>query len=161
MQRKSEGTLVIAGHRFEVPDRYRHLTQLEVRYASWDLSHVHLVDECSGTVLYRLFPQDKAQNASGLCRTRDPDATATTASLGHEQDLNVKQVTRHWLPVPLPAISYSVREGELGSATHSPPHSLVRPQRSHSLAPAALSKAPARAAAATRWRDSASRRPCP
>jgi putative transposase len=31
MQRKSEGTLVIAGRRFEVPDRYRHLTQLEVR----------------------------------------------------------------------------------------------------------------------------------
>lgn len=71
MQRKSDGTLVIAGRRFEVPDRYRHLSQLEVRYAGWDLSHVHLVDERSGNVLCRLFPQDKAQNASGLRRARD------------------------------------------------------------------------------------------
>jgi putative transposase len=54
-----------------VPDRYRHLGRLEVRYAGWDLSLVHLVDERIGTVLCRLFPQDKAQNASGLRRTRD------------------------------------------------------------------------------------------
>jgi hypothetical protein len=71
MQRKSDGTSVIDGRRFEVPDRYRHLTQLEVRYASWDLSLVHLVDERTGKVLCRLFPQDKTKNASGLRRTRD------------------------------------------------------------------------------------------
>ena len=71
MQRKSDGTLVIEGRRFEVPDRYRHLTQLEVRYASWDLALVHLVDERTGNVLCRLFPQDKTQNASGLRRARD------------------------------------------------------------------------------------------
>jgi hypothetical protein len=64
-QRKSDGTIVIDGRRFEVPDRYRHLGRLEVRYAGWDLSLVHLVDERIGTVLCRLFPQDKAQNASG------------------------------------------------------------------------------------------------
>jgi hypothetical protein len=73
-QRKSDGTIVIDGRRFEVPDRYRHLGRLEVRYAGWDLSLVHLVDERIGTVLCRLFPQDKAQNASGLRRTRDPNA---------------------------------------------------------------------------------------
>jgi putative transposase len=71
MQRKSDGTSVIDGRRFEVPDHYRHLTQLEVRYASWDLSLVHLVDERTGKVLCRLFPQNKAQNASGLRRARD------------------------------------------------------------------------------------------
>lgn len=71
MQRKSDGTIVIDGRRFEVPDRYRHLTQLEVRYASWDLSLVHLVDERTGKVLCRFFPQDKTQNASGLRRARD------------------------------------------------------------------------------------------
>jgi hypothetical protein len=42
-QRKSDGTIVIDGRRFEVPDCYRHLTRLEVRYAFWDLSLVHLV----------------------------------------------------------------------------------------------------------------------
>jgi putative transposase len=72
-QRKSDGTLVLEGRRFEVPDRYRLLSQLEVRYADWDLSHVHLVDERTGTVLCRLYPQDKHANASGLRRTRDPD----------------------------------------------------------------------------------------
>jgi putative transposase len=79
-QRKSDGTLVISGRRFEVPDRYRHLTQLEVRYAGWDLAHVHLVDERSGKVLCRLFPQNKAQNASGVRRTRDPDAKEPPAA---------------------------------------------------------------------------------
>jgi transposase InsO family protein len=73
-QRRSDGTLVLEGRRFEVPDRYRHVRELEVRYAGWDLSQVHLVDERSGTVLCRLFPQNKAQNASGMRRTRDPDA---------------------------------------------------------------------------------------
>ena len=72
IQRRSDGTIVLEGRRFEVPDRYRHLSRLEIRYASWDLSSVHLVDERSGTVLCRLFPQDKTQNFRGLRRTRDP-----------------------------------------------------------------------------------------
>lgn len=79
-QRKSDGTIVIEGRRFEVPDRYRHLTRIEVRYASWDLSLVHLVDERTGNVLCRLFPQDKAQNASGLRRARDPNAKEPPAT---------------------------------------------------------------------------------
>ena len=36
MLRKSDGTIVIEGRRFEVPNRYRHLPSLEVRFASWD-----------------------------------------------------------------------------------------------------------------------------
>jgi len=71
-QRQSDGTIVLVGRRFEVPDRYRHLSRLEIRYASWDLSSVHLVDERTGTLLCRLFPQDKTQNASGVRKTRDP-----------------------------------------------------------------------------------------
>jgi putative transposase len=73
-QRKSDGTVVIASRRFEVPNRYRHLTSLEVRFASWDLTYVHLVDERTGTVLARLFPQDKVANASGLRRNLEPIA---------------------------------------------------------------------------------------
>jgi len=71
-QRKSDGTIVIFGQRFEIPSRYRHLTQVEIRYASWDLTQVHLVDERTGAVLCRLFPQDKAANASGLRRALEP-----------------------------------------------------------------------------------------
>jgi len=69
MQRKSDGTIVIEGRRFEVPNRYRHLTRIEVRYAGWDLGLVYLVDERTGNVLARLYPQDKTSNASGLRRT--------------------------------------------------------------------------------------------
>ncbi len=78
-QRKSDGTIVIEGRRFEVPGRYRHLPSIEIRYPSWDLSVVHLVDERTGDVLCRLFPQDKTHNASGLRRPRDPLAEEPAA----------------------------------------------------------------------------------
>jgi putative transposase len=70
--RKSDGTITIEGRRFEVPNRYRHLTRLELRFAGWDLALVHLVDAQTGTVLCRLFPQDKTRNASGLRRALEP-----------------------------------------------------------------------------------------
>jgi hypothetical protein len=71
-QKKSDGSIVIDGRRFEVPNRYRHLARIEVRYAEWDLSTVHLVDERTGKVLARLYPQDKTLNASGLRRSLEP-----------------------------------------------------------------------------------------
>ena len=77
-QKKSDGSIVIEGRRFEVPNRYRHLTRIEVRYAGWNLGLVHLVDERTGNVLARLYPQDKTQNASGMRRTLDPVSTAST-----------------------------------------------------------------------------------
>src|SRR5208337_3412621 len=42
------------------------------RCAEWDLSAVDLVDERTGNVLARLYPQDKTQNASGLRRSLEP-----------------------------------------------------------------------------------------
>ena len=71
-QRKSDGTITIDARRFEVPNQYRHLARLDVRYAAWDLTQVHLVDERLGQVLCRLFPQDKARNANALRRSLDP-----------------------------------------------------------------------------------------
>ena len=71
-QRKSDGTVSLNGQRFELPARYRQLARIAVRYASWDLTHVHLVDERTGTVLARLYPLDKAQNADGRRRTLTP-----------------------------------------------------------------------------------------
>ncbi len=79
-QRRSDGTVVIETRRFEVPNAFRHLSQLLVRYASWDLTEVHLVDEHSGEVLCRLYPQDKTHNASGMRRPLDPLATRATVS---------------------------------------------------------------------------------
>jgi hypothetical protein len=65
-QRTSDGTASIEGARFEIPSRFRHLRKLHLRYASWDLTHVWLVDERTSTVLARLYPLDKARNADGF-----------------------------------------------------------------------------------------------
>ena len=73
-QRRSDGTLTVEGVRFEVPNRYRHLQPLTVRYARWDLSHIDLVDEHSGAVLAPLRPLNKAANASAeRRRLHNPD----------------------------------------------------------------------------------------
>jgi len=68
-QRRTDGTVSIDGRRFEIPAAYRTLQRVNLRYAGWDLSQVHLVDEHSGTVLSRLYPLDRARNADGQRRT--------------------------------------------------------------------------------------------
>jgi putative transposase len=82
-QRISDGTVVIDARRFEVPNCYRHLTRLQVRYASWDLTQVHLVDERTGDVLCRLYPQDKTHNAQGIRRPLEPVASRSVAPAGN------------------------------------------------------------------------------
>jgi transposase InsO family protein len=69
-QRQSDGTVTIAGIRFELPSRYRHLKRVTLRLAAWDLSQVHLADARSGQMLCRLYPQDKQQNAAGRRRRK-------------------------------------------------------------------------------------------
>lgn len=71
-QRRSDGTVSLDGHRFEIPDRYRHLARVTLRYASWDLGHVTLVDEPTGVALSPLYPLDRAKNADGRRRQRQP-----------------------------------------------------------------------------------------
>jgi putative transposase len=64
VQRRSDGTVTIGGVRYEVPSRFRTLETLSVRYASWDLSAVHIVDGCSGALLAPLYPLDRTRNAT-------------------------------------------------------------------------------------------------
>ena len=78
--RKSDCTVTIEGRRFEVPRQYRHLSMLDVRYAAWDLTEVHLADLHTGKVLCRLFPQDKTGNANGRRRTLQPIAAGSVAA---------------------------------------------------------------------------------
>lgn len=86
VQRRSDGTVTIAGVRYEVPSRYRTLERLSVRYASWDLTTVHLVDERSGTLLAPLYPLDRTKNGTQSRRmlaevasTQPTTAVATTS----------------------------------------------------------------------------------
>ena len=75
IQRRSDGTISVAGKRFEVPSRFRHLRQLYIRYASWDLRSLWLLDECTYAVLERLYPLDKTKNADGVRRTNQTTAS--------------------------------------------------------------------------------------
>jgi hypothetical protein len=77
-QRRSDGTCALAGKRFEIPSRYRHLAQVSVRYARWDLSAVDLIDPRTGQVLCPLYPLDKTANADGRRRVVEPAALDTT-----------------------------------------------------------------------------------
>jgi len=71
-QRRSDGTLSIEGVRFEIPNRFRHIEKLSVRYARWDLSSADLVDERTEAVLATIYPLNKLANAEGHRRRLDP-----------------------------------------------------------------------------------------
>ena len=74
--RRSDSTVSLEGRRFEIPNRYRQLQDIHLRYARWDLSRVDLVDARSGAVLCAVHPLDKSANADGHRRRLD--------RLGHE-----------------------------------------------------------------------------
>jgi hypothetical protein len=62
-QRRSDGTITVAGVRYELPSVYRTLSRPTVRVARWDLSSIDLVDPRRGTHLATLYPIDKEANA--------------------------------------------------------------------------------------------------
>lgn len=74
-QRRSDGTISLEGGRFEIPSQYRHLEQVHVRYARWDLSQVDLIDARTATVLCPIHPVNKSVNASGQRRRLNPVGT--------------------------------------------------------------------------------------
>jgi transposase InsO family protein len=80
-QRRSDGTVSLDGQRFEIPSRFRHLSELHLRYARWDLSRVDLVDARSGAILCPVRPLDKAANADALRRrVESTDAAPNVAT---------------------------------------------------------------------------------
>ena len=76
-QRRADGTFSLEGTRFEIPGRYRHLVNVHVRYARWNLSRVEMVDAHDGSVLCAVHPLDKAANANGVRRRLVPTASVT------------------------------------------------------------------------------------
>jgi hypothetical protein len=72
-QRRTDGTVSIEGVRFEIPNRFRHVRRVAVRYARWNLRCVHLIDQRTDTLLAPIYPVDKARNADGKRRLLEPD----------------------------------------------------------------------------------------
>ncbi len=81
-QRRSDGTISLAGMRFEIPSRYRHFRDVVLRYARWDLGRVDLVDPHSGAILAPIYPLDRSANADGRRATLDPDRSQTPGEDG-------------------------------------------------------------------------------
>ena len=67
-QRRSDGTISILGKRFEIPQAFRSLSRVTVRFAEWDLREVHLIDSRTQAMLTPLYPLDRKKNADGLRR---------------------------------------------------------------------------------------------
>ena len=65
-----------------MPSQYRHMRKLHLRYASWDLSTIALVDPGHGTWLCALYPLDKSANADGERRQVRPVETDVATATG-------------------------------------------------------------------------------
>jgi transposase InsO family protein len=83
-QRRGDGTISLNGVRFEIPARYRHWTNVVVRYARWDLRRVDLVDPRSETILAPIYPLDRGGNADGRRACIEPDHGEPSARDGQE-----------------------------------------------------------------------------
>jgi len=91
-QRRSDGTLSLAGGRFEIPNCYRSLEKITVHYARWNLGGVDMVDAQTHAILAPLYPVDKSANANGHRRALQQDVTTTTAKTTKKGDDYDKRV---------------------------------------------------------------------
>jgi hypothetical protein len=101
-QRTSDGTISLDRVRFEIPSRYRHFTDVWVRYARWDLGRVDLVDPENDTILARIYPLDRKANADGqrlLFQLDSPDPAAADKQQDADQQGESSQGKR-----PLPPL---------------------------------------------------------
>jgi transposase InsO family protein len=73
-QRKNDQTVSLEGVRYEIPGQYRTLKKIRLRYAPWNLSLIHMVDD-EGKTLAKLYPQDKSRNADASRRKLDYEET--------------------------------------------------------------------------------------
>jgi len=82
-QRRSDGTVSLHGVRFEIPTRFRQIPRIKLRFASWDLSRVWLMDPHRPVALDRIFPIDKTSNADAVRRPLEvvPEYTSKTSGI--------------------------------------------------------------------------------
>jgi putative transposase len=96
-QRQSDGTVTVAGVRYEVPARFRTLTTLTLRAPSWDKSALTLLDPHTGQPLAQVLPLDKAGHATGARRALAPVATPAAAARPAAAGDPLPALLRQWL----------------------------------------------------------------
>lgn len=98
--RRSDGTVALAGARYEIPNRYRHLERVRLSYAQWNLSEVELLDPNTPTPLCRLYPIDKSANAQGQRRSLEPLANGLVNSPATDSDTTLlNKADSQWPPL--------------------------------------------------------------
>jgi transposase InsO family protein len=83
-QRRSDGTVMLFGVRFEVPSRLRTLETLTIRCRRWDLSHAWVVDPRTRDVLARIVPDDPTQRADGRRKPIEPPNVGAPNATNHD-----------------------------------------------------------------------------
>lgn len=71
--RRQDSTFNIEGIRIELPWVYRHIEQVIVRYAEWELSSAWLMNQDGEKSICMLFPFDVKVNSSGQLRSVEPE----------------------------------------------------------------------------------------
>lgn len=92
--RRSDCTISLEGHRYEIPSSFRHLKRIPVRYAGWDLGNVFFLSRQSGEIISRIFPRDLEKNADGRRRCMEPQATATNPPVA---PVGIAPLLKHFL----------------------------------------------------------------
>lgn len=88
-QRQADGTITLDGVRFEVPQVYRHLEELRLSYARWDLSRAEIICPLTNKTLTRIHPVPLERNANGIRKEAEktlPERVETLASKDHENN---------------------------------------------------------------------------
>ncbi|MYH28572.1 MAG: hypothetical protein F4137_06865 [Acidobacteria bacterium] len=83
--RRSDGTVTVENVRYQLPPPWRHLREVDLRVARWDLSDIDMVDGRTGDRICTLRPVDLQRNAEGQRRrtgrrTEDDDADSAAGS---------------------------------------------------------------------------------
>ena len=75
---------------------------MTVRYAAWNLGWVHLADPKTGTILNRIYPQDKKKNAEGVRAPRTPVLPPAAASAPAGLAPLLQKILRQYATTGLP-----------------------------------------------------------
>ena len=81
--RRSDGTVTVENVRYQLPPPWRHLREIHLRVARWDLSGIDMVDGRTGDRICTLRPVDLRRNADGIRRRtgrKDGDDDADSAA---------------------------------------------------------------------------------
>lgn len=122
-QRQSDGTVSVAGRRFEVPSRFRTLETASLRYAAWDLTTVELVDPHTHVPLATLLPLDKQRNAESGRRALESieveERGESTRAIGVAPLLQKHIEQQQALGTPPPYLPLMHGDNELVAATNT------------------------------------------